>query len=65
MKIKIIETITFLVTAPYIAWEARQDNETEYYRSLEEIQSLGRVTEEMLYKLQKEAKNETDTEIKN
>ena len=36
MKIRTIETLTFLVTAPYIAWETSQNSETEYYQNLED-----------------------------
>ena len=62
MKIKIIETLTFLITAPYIAWETSQDNETKYYRNLEEIQSFREMAEKDLYELQKEARNEIDVD---
>ncbi|KLL02042.1 MAG: hypothetical protein MRERC_5c068 [Mycoplasmataceae bacterium RC_NB112A] len=62
MKIRTIETLAFLVTAPYIAWETSQDDETKYYQNLEEIQRFRANTEESLYELQKMARNETDAD---
>jgi hypothetical protein len=60
MKIRTIETLTFLLTVPYIAWETSQNSETEYYQNLEEIRWFRESMEEDLYKLQKMARNETN-----
>ncbi|RHZ35741.1 hypothetical protein [endosymbiont GvMRE of Glomus versiforme] len=59
MKAQIIKAITFLATAPYIAWEARQDDEIEYYRNLVEAREVREQMEKWLYEdLQKELRKE-------
>jgi hypothetical protein len=58
MKIQIIKTITFLVSAPYVAWEARRDDEVEYYKNLTESQEARKEVEKWLYQeLQQKLRN--------
>jgi len=59
MKIQIVKTIVFLTTAPYIAWEARKDDEVEYYKNLAESREVREEVEKKLYEdLQKDLRNE-------
>lgn len=58
MKVQIIKTLIFLTTAPYVAWEARQDDEVEYYKDLAESQEIREQAEKWLYQeLQQKLRN--------